>query len=291
MSRVAKNLGLLRKKLFPRGVTERVRDLRRSMERRVHSRKIDASEFREALLGLGEWKSRPVFVQSSWNDFYNVAMRPSEIIDMMLDLVGQHGTLLMPAFPLRNDPSVELAIDTAPVNTGLISEMFRRMPGAKRSIHLRSSVAALGPDAEALTADHHLTEYSWGPNSPYGRLYETNGLMVGLGIVPLGFTPLHYVECVLHHEVPFFENKVFDGSTVSYRWKRKTGERGEHTFLDRKGRIWAGRLRKYFPSEIYTEFPVSNLKISSAPAREAVDIAIALARINKTVYFEPPGHF
>jgi len=291
MSLVSKNLGLLHKKLFPRGITTRFREMQRSIEKRAYRRQISASEFREGLLRLGEWKSRPVWVQTSWNDFYNVAMRPSEIIEMMVDLVGQHGTLAMPAFPLRNDPAVELAIDIAPVNTGLVSEMFRRMPGAERSIHLRASVAALGPDAKAFTADHHLTEYSWGPNSPYGRLYETNGLMVGLGIVPLGFTPLHYVECVLHHEVPFFENVVFDGSTVSYRWKRKTGERGEHTFLDRNGRIWAGRLRKYFPNDIYTEFPLSNLKMSSAPARQTVDIAIALARRNKTVYFEPPRHF
>jgi aminoglycoside N3'-acetyltransferase len=271
------------RKRHPRGIVASMRQTRLGWEKKLYRRRIGAAEFREALLSLGEWEGRPVWVQSSWNDFFNVDMRPGEVIELMLDLVGPRGTLVMPAFPLRADPSVELAIDTAPVNTGLICELFRRMPDVRRSIHLRSSVAALGPDAEYLVAAHHLTEYPWGSLSPYGRLHELRGLMVGLGIVKLGFTPLHHVECALHHEVPLFE-KVFAGE-ICYRWRRRNGETGVHTFLDRQGRIWPSRLRRYFPANIYREFRLSNLRFMSAPAFEAIEHAKVLARRNKTIYF------
>lgn len=277
-------LQLVRKR-YPRGITASLRLSRLGWEKKLYRRRIGVAEFRDALRSLGPWEGRPVWVQSSWNDFFNVDMRPGEIIELMLDLVGPRGTLVMPAFPLRNDPSVELLIDTAPVSTGLICELFRRMPNVHRSIHLRSSVAALGPDAEFLTADHHLTEYPWGTLSPYGRLHELRGLMVGLGIDPLGFTPLHHVECVLHKEVPQFE-RVFAGE-ITYRWRRLCGETGTHTFLDRRGRIWPRRLRRHFPPDIYREFRLSNLRFMSAPAFEAIEMAKALARRNKTIYLAP----
>lgn len=270
------------RKVAPRGVSARLKLARLGLERRIHRRKIDHREFREALRSLGDWKDRPVWVQISLNDFYNVEMRPGEILEMMLDMVGQGGTLLMPAFPLDPDPARELRIDSAPSGTGLVTEIFRRMPGAERSIHLYSSVAALGADATYLTRDHHLGPYPWGEGSPYGRLVELNGLMVGLGIVPFGFTPLHNVECVLHHQSPIFE-KVFTGE-VTYAWRRRSGETGVHTTLMREGRISCGRLIPHLPPGLLRRFKRSNLTFQSAPAQEAVEAVKALALRNKTIY-------
>lgn len=270
------------RKVAPRGVGARLKLARLDLERRLYRRKIDHSEFRSALLSLGEWKDRPVWVQVSLNDFYNVEMRPRDIIDMMMDLVGSRGTLVMPAFPLDPDPAKELRIDSAPSSTGLVTEIFRRMPGAERSIHLYSSVAALGPDAAYLTSGHHLGPYPWGETSPYGRLIESDGLMVGLGIVPLGFTPLHNVECALHHQLPAFENK-FPGE-VTYAWRRRTGETGIHTTLVREGRILPGRLVRHLPPGLLRHSRVSNLTFQSAPAHDAVEALKALALRNKTIY-------
>lgn len=273
--------GALRK-VAPRGVSARLKLARLDLERRTYRRKVDHHEFREALLSLGEWRDRPVWVQISLNDFYNVEMRPGEILEMMLDMVGPRGTLLMPAFPLDPDPDKELRIDSVPSGTGLVTEMFRRMPEAERSIHLYSSVAALGADSAYLTRDHHHGPYPWGDGSPYGRLVEMNGLMVGLGIVPFGFTPLHNVECVLHHQSSIFE-KVFTGE-VTYAWRRRSGETGVHTTLMREGRISCGRLIRHLPPGLLRRFRRSNLTFQSALAHEAVETLKALASRNKTIY-------
>lgn len=270
------------KNLFPHGISDYVRQRRLRIDKKLYKQKIDASTFRQALLSLGQWSGKIVWVQSSWNDFFNVDMRPTEIMALMIELVGQHGTLVMPAFPLYDDPTRQLKIDTVPSKTGLLTELFRRTPDVRRSIHLQSSVVALGPHADYLVADHHLTEYSWGPRSPYGRIYELDGLMVGLGIMPLDLTPLHYVECVLRHEVASFSNIFPDA--ITYDWCRRSGEQGTHTFLNRHGRIWPGLLRRHFPNEIYREFRLSNLRMMSTPIALGLDHAMALARRNKTLY-------
>ncbi len=272
------------RKLAPRGVQARLKLARLDLERRVYRRKIDHKEFRAALLSLGEWKDRPVWVQISLNDFYNVDMRPADIIEMMLDLVGPKGTLVMPTFPLNPDPARELRIDSAPSSTGLVSEMFRRMPGVERSIHLYSSVTALGPDAAYLTSGHHLGKYPWGETSPYGRLLELKGLMVGLGIVPFGFTPLHNVECAMHHQSASFA-KVFT-EEVTYAWRRQSGEVGVHTTFVRDGRIWPGRLIKRLPPGLLRQFRRSNLTFQSAPAYEAVETLKVFALRNVTIYVD-----
>lgn len=270
------------RKAFPRGLLPRLKLARLEIERRFYRRKIGPEEFRQALLSLGQWKDRPVWVQISLNDFYNVEMRPSEILEMMLELVGPKGTLVMPAFPLDRDPDRELLIDSAPSDTGLLTEMFRRMPGIERSIHINSSVAALGPDAAYLTSEHHLGKYPWGESSPYGRLVELRGLMVGLGIVPLGFTPLHSVECALHQQSPVFRKAIRE--EITYVWRRRSGETGVHTTFVRKGRIRPERLVRHLPHGLLRQFRISNLTFQSAPAYEAVEALKALALRNKTIY-------
>ena len=110
-----------------------------------------------SLIDLGVTPGRTLWVQSSWNEFYNVPLRPSEMIDLLRDLLGPGGTLAMPAFPIDQNPDKVFLVDRAPVYTGLLCEVFRRTPDMRRSIHLSSSVCAVGPNADFLVRDHHLT--------------------------------------------------------------------------------------------------------------------------------------
>ncbi|NJS39886.1 MAG: AAC(3) family N-acetyltransferase [Rhodobacteraceae bacterium] len=53
-----------------------------------------------------------------------------------------------------------------PSEMGLLTELFRRAPGAKRSLHPTHSVTALGPLAEQLTATHHQATTPSGRGTP-----------------------------------------------------------------------------------------------------------------------------
>jgi aminoglycoside N3'-acetyltransferase len=255
------------------------------LSKKIHRRPIAVAELRQRLTDLGVTPGRTLWVQSSWNEFFNVPMRPSEVIDLLRELLGPDGTLAMPAFPIDQDPAKVFLVDRAPVYTGLLCEVFRRMPDVRRSIHLGSSVCAIGPNAEFLIKDHHLTAMPWGKDSPFCRLMDVDARMLGLGAGFNFMTPLHAVECLLYDEVPFFR-QVFDG-TIRYRWKRNSGETGEHEFNKRTGDVRPGRLRRHFGPDICVDSQISNLRMLAADAKPFIEHALALGRRGITMYVDP----
>jgi aminoglycoside 3-N-acetyltransferase len=127
------------------------------------------------------------------------------VVQALLDVVGPGGTIVVPTFTADNsDPSRWALTRKQPVpeewwptirenlpafdpevtpsnNIGAIAEAVRTWPGAQRSYHPQTSFAALGAKAEELTRDHHW-DCHLGPNSPLGRLAETNAKILLLGV-------------------------------------------------------------------------------------------------------------
>jgi aminoglycoside N3'-acetyltransferase len=276
---------IAQKVLGQHNVRDAIRTRRLWLDKKLYRRPIEVAELRQRLITLGATRGRTIWVQSSWNEFFNVPMKPSEVIDLLRDLIGPEGTLAMPAFPIDQDPAKVFMVDRAPVYTGLLCEVFRRVPDMQRSIHLSSSVCAIGPNANFLLRDHHRTDMTWGKDSPFCRLMDVDARMLGLGAGFNFMTPLHAVECLLHDEIPFFR-QVFNG-TIRYRWKRANGETGEHEFLNRGGDIRPQRLRRHFGADICTETKLSNLKMMAADAKPFIEHAVALGRKGITMFIEP----
>jgi aminoglycoside 3-N-acetyltransferase len=278
---------IARRVLRTQNVTELIRKKRLAVKRYLYRKPFSLAETRELLLALGFERGRVVWVQSSWNEFYNLNARPSALLSMMIDLLGPSGTLVMPAFPIDQDPSHVLEIDRAPSSTGLLTELFRREPDVCRSIHLSSSVCARGPDADFLVRDHHRDAFPWGIDSPYLRLRDVDARLVCLGLGPFvtNLTPLHSVECLLYDEIPFFRT-VFNG-TIKYRWRRRTGEEGEHEFHHRVGRIGMRNYGRHFPRDTYVQLRLSSLHAYAIDARSAIAHALSLARRGITIYVDP----
>jgi aminoglycoside 3-N-acetyltransferase len=255
------------------------------VSKKIYRRPVLIADLRQKLIDLGVRPGRTLWVQSSWNEFYNVPLRPSEMIDLLRDLLGPGGTLAMPAFPIDHNPDKLFLVDRAPVYTGLLCEVFRRYPDIRRSIHLSSSVCAVGPNADFLVRDHHLTLMPWGKDSPFCRLGELDARMLGIGAGFEFMTPLHTVECLLFDEVPFFRS-VFDG-TIRYRWQRANGETGEHEYMRRIGDLRPQRLRRHFGPDICVDGKLSNLRILAADAKPFIERAVTLGRKGITMYIEP----
>ncbi len=142
-----------------------------------------------------------VLAHSSLSALGWVCGGPVALIRALLDWLGPAGTLVMPAHsgdlsdpaewenppvpedwwePIRQHmPAYDPAL-TPTRGLGRAPELFRTWPGSRRSDHPAFSFAALGPAAEAITADHSL-EFAMGENSPLARIYELDGFVLLLG--------------------------------------------------------------------------------------------------------------
>ena len=83
--------------------------------------------------------------------------------------------------------------DTTIDRLNLFSEIFRRTPGVKRSIHPTHSLCAIGKHADWLLEDHHKSDFCYSPDSPFARLIEIGAKEISIGVFPTSIT-FHYME-------------------------------------------------------------------------------------------------
>lgn len=198
--------GLLIRRTLPTRLFVRLMRIRRVYESRRRERaqtstiachgRFGVDQLRKALISsAGIRKAGVLLVQSSFGRFYNFDGTAEDMLSILEELVGPEGTLMMPAFPpYRREGPFIFDVRKAPAQTGLLCELFRRRSGVMRSLHPTHSVCARGPLAETLLAEHHQDPLSCGPLSPYAKLAQYNGQILGLGLPPGYTTFLHVVE-------------------------------------------------------------------------------------------------
>ena len=262
---------------------------RRWVQRRLPGRyrRYGEDELRAALDRVGVHSGATLFLHSAWDEFYNFDGSPMDLLELLRRHVGADGTIAMPAYPLHPDPEALFDVRRTMTGAGLIAEMFRRIPGARRSINLAHSVAAIGPNADFLVRDHHRSETPWDRYSPYARLSEVDAVVVSMGLPPsFGFgTAQHCPESLLYHEIPYF--RLVFGDAVTYRYRDEAGQEGTHTLRRRTGRVRLGRIRRYIDRDQVRVTHVSNLRIQAVGARYLIGRLVELARRGITQYYWP----
>lgn len=164
---------------------------------------ITKNEIIIALHSVGLARGHTVMVHTALSKIGYVCGGAQTVIEALIEVIGEDGTIMMPAQSWKNlDPEDGVhwtvpeeywhiirdnwpAYDKriTPTNTmGAVAESFRQWPGTLRSDHPARSVAAWGKHAEYLINNHDLSNI-FGDGSPIGKLYELNGevLLIGVG--------------------------------------------------------------------------------------------------------------
>lgn len=163
---------------------------------------------------VGLEKNDVVMVHTSLKSLGYVCGGAQTMIEALLEVVGEEGTIMMPTQSWRNlDPEDgvhweadkkdwQLIRDNlpaydkniTPTNTmGAVAEMFRQWPGSIRSDHPARSMCAHGKYAQYLTKDHDLSNI-FGEGSPIARLYELDGKVLLLGVGYDKNTSIHLAD-------------------------------------------------------------------------------------------------
>jgi aminoglycoside 3-N-acetyltransferase len=150
------------------------------------------------LQSLGVRSSGILMVHSSLSSLGNVSGGSVSVIKVIREALGPKGTLIMPAhswdvmeegcriFNARNTKS----------GVGVITETFRNMPGVHRSLHPSHSIAAAGPLAAELIADHEMCPTPCGAGTPYEKLCRMKGQVLFLGTTLDSNTAYHTIEAM-----------------------------------------------------------------------------------------------
>jgi aminoglycoside 3-N-acetyltransferase len=172
------------------------------------------NEIIDALKKVGLTRGDAVMVHTSLSQIGYVCGGAQTVIEALIDVVGQEGTIMMPTQSWKNldpDTGVHWDVDEqywniirenwpaydkkiTPTNTmGATAEMFRQWPGALRSDHPARSVAAWGKNAKYLTENHDLCDI-FGEESPVGKLYKLDGKVLLIGVDYDKNTSIHLAD-------------------------------------------------------------------------------------------------
>jgi aminoglycoside 3-N-acetyltransferase len=175
---------------------------------------LTVTSLAEKLRACGLAEGQNVLVHLSMSKLGWIVGGAEAVILALLAAVGESGTIMMPTnsgnntdpYEWQHPPVPEAWWQTIRDHTpaynprttptrgmGVVPELFRTWPGAIRSAHPAFSLAALGPRAEYLVADHALAEDT-GDRSPLGKLYELDGHVLLLGVDHGNNTSLHLAE-------------------------------------------------------------------------------------------------
>jgi aminoglycoside 3-N-acetyltransferase len=196
------------KRVLPEWALDALRSLRKRRRRKRWEKSvesdeeahIDRSTLAEQLAALGVERGRDLILHSALSAIGYVDGGPDALIGALLDVLGPDANLLMPAYPMKSS-MLETMEDPAPFDVandrsymGKITEVFRHMPGVRRSGHPTHSVAVLGPDAETYVAQHHMSGSPCGAGSPFRMLSERNGQILCIGVGVGKVTSHHTIE-------------------------------------------------------------------------------------------------
>jgi len=139
-----------------------------------------AAGFRAAGIGRGD----VLMVHSSLSSFGRVAGGADAVIDALLEVVGPEGLVSVPTHTWgtvnARQPVFHEALSHSIV--GHITNVFRKRPGAVRSLHPTHSVAAIGRRAREFTRGHEKDLTPCSRRSPYGKVVSWGGKVVFLGV-------------------------------------------------------------------------------------------------------------
>lgn len=182
---------------------------------------VTQNQIIEQLKENGLKNGEVVMLHSSLSKIGYVEGGAQTVIDSILKVIGDEGTLVMPAFPaigfnydyLMTNPVFD--ISNTPSKMGIITEVFRKMKQVKRSLHPTDSVCALGKQADYLIKDHYNQLTPYNQNSPFYRLCELKAKIILIGVDLNSLTNFHTLEDAVPDFVyPVYHQTLFDTQLI-----------------------------------------------------------------------------
>ena len=142
---------------------------------------------------LGVEEGDTLLVHSSYKSLGAVDGGPQIVINALESALGSEGTLIMPTFNFDFNKGVPWDVRATPSKMGILTELVRVDPRAKRVFHPFYSFAILGKHAEMLGSLRYKSSYE--RNSVFGKLRDLDGKIMVIGLsYTNSMTFFHHIE-------------------------------------------------------------------------------------------------
>jgi aminoglycoside 3-N-acetyltransferase len=154
---------------------------------------LNFDELVEGFKESGLIEGDTVLVHSSYKSFGGVSGGPKTVIDALLHVLGEEGTLIMPTFNFDFCKGEAWDVRQTPSHMGILTELVRQNPESRRVFHPIYSFSVLGQRAEEFGSLRYTSSY--GPDSLFAKLREGNGKIMVIGLsYNDSMTFFHHVE-------------------------------------------------------------------------------------------------
>lgn len=197
-----------------------------------------------------------LIVHSSMDGLAKTDASPEMFIDALLEIVGDEGTLVFPAFPMEkkmkrakceNSDDEILIYDPkkTPSWTGLMPNIFCRYPSVIRSEFPNNSLAAKGKHAKDMMKDNLLGDLPHGKNSAWAYCVKHNAKILFLGL------PSFHSNTVTH-----VAEDLMDASWPIKDWYEKkkyiviTSKGEQEIIIRERKQFWAQYIAEHYLSHL-----------------------------------------
>jgi aminoglycoside 3-N-acetyltransferase len=154
---------------------------------------LSKAELIQNFTELGLQAGDTVLVHSAYKSLGGVEGGPQTVIDALLDLLTSAGTLIMPTFNFDFNEGAPWDVRSTPSKMGILTELVRQDPRAKRVFHPFYSFAVIGKHADFLTRERYKSSYE--RSSVFGKLRDLDGKIMIIGLdYNHSLTFMHHVE-------------------------------------------------------------------------------------------------
>lgn len=189
---------------------------------------IDFLKFINFLKSKGVKKGSNIILHSSYAPFSNSNLSPHEIINSLLKLIGEEGTLVMPAIPLfpnkyqvlttkniQDKNIYKYDVQNSKITTGVLPKILHERKDSGRSRHPINTIVAVGKLKDELLKDNLIGNNSMpcGKESGWYKSIKHDFFIVGLGTDLMhSMTSIHINEDISENEwliKNWYEEKTF----------------------------------------------------------------------------------
>jgi aminoglycoside N3'-acetyltransferase len=215
-----------------------------------------------------------------------------ELMRMLVAFCGAGRTLAMPAFflgdPRTNDvvayyrQNPRFDVRRTPSQMGIVTELFRRSPGVRASLHPTHRIAALGPLADELTRGHETAGSTAGAGTPFEYMARRDTCIIGIGKPIEVLSQVHHVEDLLGERFPV------PGKVTAVPVTLRDAQNVERPFelrwrsFDRPRDMW--KLRDIMEPGMLHEWTFHHVPLFATRARYVTVALTEAARRNVSVY-------